>query len=147
MINGDQAKGFLQFFLGTIENEFTATKKVISVVPDGGNWRPDPKAKTGIELAWHLATSEMWFMDGIANGAFDMSGEAPPAPKTIAEIVQFYEKAHRDGVAKLKALSGEQLSKSIPFFGVSEMPAVMYLNFLLLHSAHHRGQLSVYLRP
>jgi uncharacterized damage-inducible protein DinB len=27
------------------------------------------------------------------------------------------------------------------------MPAVMYLNFLLHHSIHHRGQLSMYLRP
>jgi len=35
----------------------------------------------------------------------------------------------------------------IPFFGVMEMPAVAYLNFMNLHTAHHRGQLSTYLRP
>ena len=36
--------------------------------------------------------------------------------------------------------------KPIPLFGM-EMPAVTYLNFLNLHSSHHRGQLSAYLRP
>jgi uncharacterized damage-inducible protein DinB len=28
-----------------------------------------------------------------------------------------------------------------------QLPAVMYLNFVINHSIHHRGQLSVYLRP
>jgi uncharacterized damage-inducible protein DinB len=28
-----------------------------------------------------------------------------------------------------------------------QLPAVTYLNFLLHHSIHHRGQLSMYLRP
>jgi uncharacterized damage-inducible protein DinB len=28
-----------------------------------------------------------------------------------------------------------------------QLPAVMYLNFILHHTVHHRGQLSTYLRP
>jgi uncharacterized damage-inducible protein DinB len=28
-----------------------------------------------------------------------------------------------------------------------QLPAVMYLSFILNHSIHHRGQLSMYLRP
>ena len=28
-----------------------------------------------------------------------------------------------------------------------QLPAVTYLNFVLHHSIHHRGQLSMYLRP
>jgi uncharacterized damage-inducible protein DinB len=28
-----------------------------------------------------------------------------------------------------------------------QQPAVMYLNLLMHHSVHHRGQLSMYLRP
>jgi uncharacterized damage-inducible protein DinB len=32
-------------------------------------------------------------------------------------------------------------------FGMFNLPAVMYLQFMLNHSIHHRGQLSSYLRP
>ena len=49
-------------------------------------------------------------------------------------------------MAKLKAMSGEQLAKSMPFFGIMNYPAVVYLQFLNNHMIHHRGQLSTYLR-
>ena len=147
-MTAEQAKGFLQFFLGMIDGEYKTTRKVIAAVPqDQCQWRPDSKAKNALELAWHIPTAEVWFMDGVINGAFDASGGEESAPKAIAEILQYYDKNHQDRVSKLKTLSGEQLIKPVPFFGAMELPAVMYLNLLLLHSAHHRGQLSVYLRP
>lgn len=49
-------------------------------------------------------------------------------------------------IASLKGLSAEHLAAPVQFFHMT-MPAVVYLNFMLLHSAHHRGQLSAYLRP
>src|SRR5207245_10146343 len=48
---------------------------------------------------------------------------------------------------KLTKLSREQLLKIVDFRGLFQLPAVMYLNLLLHHSIHHRGQLSMYLRP
>src|SRR5215472_14360347 len=148
MLNGEQAKGFLQYFLGIMATEFPTTKKVIAAVPqDKSEWRPDPKAKTALELAWHLASAEMFFMDAVVSGAYDMSGGEAAPPKTVNEILSFYEKNYHDRVSKLERLSGEQLMKPVSFFGIMELPAVMHLNFMLMHSAHHRGQLSVYLRP
>jgi uncharacterized damage-inducible protein DinB len=148
MINGDQAKGFLQYFLGMMDNEYKTTAKVIAAVPqEKSEWRPDPKAKNALELAWHIPSAEVFFMDAIINGGFDVSGGEPPAPKTITEVLSLYEKDYNDRVTKLKSLSAEQLAKPLPFFGITELPAVMFLNFMLLHTAHHRGQLSVYLRP
>lgn len=47
----------------------------------------------------------------------------------------------------LAQLTGEQLSKILDFRGMFQLPAVVYLQFLLSHSIHHRGQLSMYLRP
>src|SRR5437588_742421 len=129
MVNGDQAKGFLQFFLGMMDSEFNTTRKVIAAVPQAKcEWRPDPKARNGLDLAWHIPTAEIFFMDGIIKGSFDMSGEEPPPPKTISEVVSFYDKNYNDRLAKLKGLSGEQLAKSLPFFGAIELPAVMFLN-------------------
>ena len=37
--------------------------------------------------------------------------------------------------------------KIIDFRGMFQLPAVMYLGFILSHTVHHRGQLSTYLRP
>ena len=47
---------------------------------------------------------------------------------------------------KLKELPADKAVKPVPLFGM-EMPAIAYCNFLNLHSSHHRGQLSSYLRP
>ncbi|MBV9679345.1 MAG: hypothetical protein JO185_23615 [Acidobacteriaceae bacterium] len=48
---------------------------------------------------------------------------------------------------ELTKLSNDQLLKIVDFRGMVQLPAVMYLGFLLHHSIHHRGQLSMYLRP
>ena len=143
----EHGKLLCKVFLDTIEQEAEMTKKVIKAVPeDKKGYQPDPKAKTAHELAWHLASSEVWFMDGVLAGQFSM-GDGPAAPPTMSGIVERYETNHRDRANKLKDLQADNLVKPISFFGIMELPAVSYLNFQNLHSAHHRGQLSTYLRP
>ena len=143
----EHGKLLCKVFLDTIEQEAEMTKKVIKAVPeDKKGYQPDPKAKTAHELAWHIASSEVWFMDGVLAGQFSM-GDGPAAPPTMSGIVEWYETNHRDRANKLKDLAGDKLVKPIPLFGDMALPAVSYLNFQNLHSAHHRGQLSTYLRP
>jgi uncharacterized damage-inducible protein DinB len=144
----EQAKGFLTFFLQNMENEHETTKRVIAAVPqDNCEYKPDPKSKTARELAFHIAGADIFFLDAVINGQFDMSGGEPPVPPKISDILGWYETNYKDRVAKLKALPAEFLTQTIKAFGVFELPAVMYLNFMLMHMAHHRGQLSSYLRP
>ena len=50
-------------------------------------------------------------------------------------------------MARLAGASLESLAAPVSFFGMMEWPALGYLNFSMLHTAHHRGQLSSYLRP
>lgn len=143
----EQGKFLLNFFVLTMEEEFKITKKVLQAVPEAKrDYRPDPKGRTAFELAWHIPSSEVWFLDGILNGQFGAAEEPPSNAETVADIVGWYEKNFSERLAKLKALSGEHLTRAIPFFGM-EYPAVVYLSFLTHHSAHHRGQLSTYLRP
>src|SRR5216683_1372008 len=47
----------------------------------------------------------------------------------------------------LTKLTGEQLVKIVDFRGLIQQPAVLFLQFGLVHTIHHRGQLSTYLRP
>ena len=145
-MNAEMAKGLLTFFLSSIDNEFKTTKKVISAVPqDKSEWKPDPKSMYARELCNHITTADIFFLDGIINGEF--AGADTPVPATVAEILKNYEGTFNDRLAKVKALPVEKLTKPVSFFGVMELPAVAYLNLMLMHTAHHRGQLSTYLRP
>ena len=126
--------------------ETQTTRKVLAAVLDSGHdYRPDPKARTAKELAWHLAAEDVKFLDGIANLAFNT--KAGPAPATTAEIVKWYDANMPRAMARVQAMTAEQLLTPVPFFGMFNLPAALYLNFLYGHSVHHRGELAVYLRP
>jgi uncharacterized damage-inducible protein DinB len=146
----DQAVFLLQeVFLPTLQNEHRVTKSVIEAIPlDQSDYRPDPFARPALELAWHIAATEMRFLDAVAAGAFDLSPR--PRPESIhnsADLSAWYTDRFASHVEAVSKLSGEQLVKIVDFRGMFQLPAVMYLSFILHHSVHHRGQLSTYLRP
>jgi len=87
------------------------------------------------------------FLNSIANLKFDMTAAHPDKPKNIAEVVDFYGRESAARHRRVEALSAEQLLTPIPFAGIFNMPAVLYLGFLNNHSIHHRGELATYLRP
>ncbi len=141
------ALGYRAMMLDGIVREAETTKKVIAAVPDAASsYKPDPNARTAKELAWHIANTDIQFLDGIAALNFKM--ESPEhAPQTSAEVVAWYDQNVKRGVASIAAMTPEQLLTPINFYGVFNLPAVLYLGFLNSHSIHHRGELSTYLRP
>jgi uncharacterized damage-inducible protein DinB len=139
--------GLRTLMLDGFKRETEITKKVIAAVPDAkSDYRPDPKARTAKELAWHLANSDIQFLDGIADLKFN-SGAPENKPQTSAEVVAWYDENAKRGIARVEAMSAEQLLTPVNFFGVFNMPSVFYLTFLNNHSIHHRGELATYLRP
>ena len=67
------ALGYCAMMLDGITREAEITKKVIAAVPDAASsYKPDPKARTAKELAWHIANSDIQFLDGIADLNFKM---------------------------------------------------------------------------
>ena len=145
----DQAKFLLALALPNIQTEHATTKRVIEAIPlDKGDYRPDPVSKSALELAWHIVATEMRFMDAVAAGAFDFSPRpCPDSVKTSKDLSSWYAENFQPRFEKLTTLSKDQLLKIVDFRGMFQLPAVTYLNFLLHHSIHHRGQLSMYLRP
>jgi uncharacterized damage-inducible protein DinB len=143
------ALGFRQVMLDGVTRELEITKNVIAAIPDAkSDYRPDPNARTAWDLAWHMANTDVQFLDGIANLSFTM--ETPAAenkPKTVAELVDWYDKNFKRAAAGVAALSAEQLLTPVDFMGIFNFPAVFYLGFLNNHSIHHRGALATYLRP
>jgi uncharacterized damage-inducible protein DinB len=145
----EQAAFLLSMTLPTLKREQATTKTVIEAIPlDKGDYRPEPVAKSALELAWHIVAAEHRFLGGVADGVFDFT--ANPRPETVrnsADIAKWYADSFAKNIARIEAMSGADLAKVIDFRGMMQLPAVAYLTFSNNHSLHHRGQLSVYLRP
>lgn len=135
---------FRDYMVECLRNEHQTTVKVLAAVRDG-DWKPDPKARTARELAWHLACSERWFLSSAAARKFE-GGQDGPLPETLDAIRKYYDDGFNADLAKLSALSGEQMLEIADFYGM-KMPLYVLLGFAQVHSIHHRAQLSTYLRP
>jgi len=149
-MNPEMAKTLMTMSLENRAREWDTTRKVILAIPEGQeDYKPHEKSMTALELAWHIAFGGIWFLRSLANGAFDPSTDfsRPETVKTAADVVAFYESNVDEPVAQCAALSGETLAEPLDFFGMMSLPRVAYMNFDDKHTIHHRGQLSVYLRP
>jgi len=149
-LTSDQAATILQSVgLPSLNAEHPVTKRVIAAIPnDKVDYRPDEIVKSAIDLAWHIATAEVRFINAVSNGAFDLTPmPRPDTVRTADDVNRWYSEQFATAVARLKQTSGDQLVKIVDFRGVFQFPAVVYVQLGLNHSIHHRGQLSMYLRP
>ena len=141
----DQAALFLSFW----EKEAPATRKVISRIPEGSDYRPDPKSRTAREIAWLIIREEIVLAEGLAKGRLEWAEVATPA--TMKEILAAYDARHDAMTAKLRALIPADWERRVPFvFGEMEVmnePGYDNAWGFLFDIIHHRGQLSTYLRP
>jgi uncharacterized damage-inducible protein DinB len=146
-MSAEVALGYRAIMVDGFRREIETTKKVITAVPDAkSSFKHEPSGRSAWELAWHLANTDVQFINGIGDLNFKMENPAQK-PSDIAGIVAWYDKNAREGLARVEALSAEQLTTPIAFMGVFNLPAVLYLGFLNNHSIHHRGELATYLRP
>jgi uncharacterized damage-inducible protein DinB len=145
----EQAAFLFGIFLPSVEKETITTRRVIQAVPaDKCGYRPHPDSRSALELAWHIAGCDVWFLDGFLQGNFEMEDDSMPADfKDTADILLWYEDSYPSKLDEVKKLTPEFWATPVPFFGIYNYPAVMYLQFMLHHTIHHRGQLSAYLRP
>lgn len=148
-LTADQAKFIFDRALPTLQTEHQTTKRVIEAIPlDKGDYRPDAISKTALELAWHIVVAEKRFLDGICAGGFDLTPiQRPDSIKNSAGIAAWFDESFSANLPRLQDLRGEQLVKSIDFRGIVQLPALAFIQVLLNHTIHHRGQLSMYLRP
>ena len=150
-MNADQAKFLVNSLADLWEGEFPATTKVLAAVPESGrNYKPDAKSRTAWQIATHLATADVWFIDSIINGKFewneDGAKQAEAQFKSASDIEAFYSKTFPERLKALRAVSGDKLVERMSFFGMFEWPRVRFIGFANNHSVHHRGQLAAYLR-
>ena len=138
---------YRELILSTMAAEMKTTIKVIGGIPEAGkSYKPDPKSRNAHELAWHIVSDDVAFLNKIADMKIEMTPPLP-APATIAEILKYYQENLPKAIKRVRDMTPEQLLTPVPFFGVMSLPVFQYLIMVNNHSAHHRGQLSTYLRP
>ena len=131
-------------FTGFWETESKTTGKVIARIPEGSDYRPDPKSRTASEIAWQIACEEKMLIEALETGKAEWN--PAPAPATIKELVDTYDKQSADIIQRLKALPAARWDGTLEFFGKQRPAAPMAWGFLF-DIVHHRGQISTYLRP
>jgi uncharacterized damage-inducible protein DinB len=136
----DERALFTQFW----EDEAKTTRNVIARIPDGSDYRPDPKSRTAREIAWQIACEEKMIIDALETGKADWN--PAPAPKSMKELLDIYEKQSADIVRRLKALPQARWDGALDFFGGQRPASPMAWSFLF-DIVHHRGQITTYLRP
>ena len=141
----DQKALFLQFW----EKEAAATRKVISRIPEGSDYKPDPKSRCAREIAWLIVREEAVLGEGLEKGALEWQDVA--APGTVKEVLSAYDRHHDELTKRLNALAPAGWERKVPFMyqGQEVMSETGYNNAwgFLFDIIHHRGQLSTYLRP
>ena len=149
-LTSEQAKLIAsQGSLAALRVEHPITKSVIAAIPlERADYRPDPIVRTAFELAWHIASAEIRFLEAVAAGAFDFSWTTPPAGvRTPLDINSWYTDRFGPVVERLQGASGDDLLRVVDFRGIFKFPAYAYIQLATHHTIHHRGQLSTYLRP
>jgi len=142
-----EAQTLGEYFAKQLEQEFQTTKKILSALPQSQlNFKLGEKGRTAAQLAWHIVSGDLWFGRGVTSVSFEGFEPEGAPPATVAEIVAQYEKDLPPIIARLKAMTGEQLATPVNFMNMATLPVVLYAGWWLNHSIHHRGQMSAYLR-
>ena len=148
-MNAEEAKTIANFLVATFESELPATHAVIAAIPaERCDYRPDGTSKTALGLARHIALEDEWLLAAAADGQFGPGKDESDACglMTPADAIEHHKRTVAAQLARIRAMSGEDLLRTVDMFGAFQMPAVQFLSLALRHTVHHRGQLSAYLR-
>ena len=146
-----------EFFLAELDREAASTRSALKRVPEGRNdWKPHPKSMPLGYLASLVATMFSWIDAMVNQDEFDVSSPAAAKFKPLEwrsreELIKALASAVARAREALQNTTDEHLLSSWRFLAgghiASESPRhVMIADAVFSHLAHHRGQLTVYLR-
>src|SRR5438045_4176347 len=141
-------------FLEELEREAPRTRRVLEHVPTGrDDWKPHPKSMPLARLAGLVASMPSWVSLILKQDELDLTppGGGQYLEPAINELVQIHDKAIADGRVALQGTTDDFLLTTkwrLRAGGhvVMEQPRHIVLRDTINHLAHHRGQLTVYLR-
>jgi len=132
------------FLVDTYRTERLKTLSVWSQVPDDRMvFRPEPRARSPLEHMVHQCVSEDTWMRSMLGIA--VSGPALPSHESRLAFIEHYGACSSERLAVLEGKPDGWFEEPTTFFDVVRSRAWV-LTRRFTHSAHHRGQLTVYLR-
>ena len=143
-------------FLAELDRESERTRRALQLVPAGRNeWKPHEKSMAFGPLVQMVATMPMWIAMMIDQDELDIappggSSYKPTPMTTSAELLAGADNAVATARAALEKTTDDKLLTPWRLLAggkvVSEAPRHVMLRDTFNHLAHHRGQMTVYLR-
>jgi len=143
-------------YLAQFDDEVKRTRRTLEKVPEGkDDWKPHDKSMPLGRLAGLVAGMPSWFAFIVNQDDLDLN---PPGGgkfeqkllRTPAELVAALDEAAAQGRKALEGTTEEHLQKPwrllVGGHVVSEQPRHVVIRDTFSHLAHHRAQLTVYLR-
>jgi len=132
------------FLVESYRTERLKTLSVWSQIPAARmTFRPEPRARTPLEHMVHQCVSEDTWMRTMLG--VTVSLPALPQQETRPAFLQHYAAASGERLAQIESQPDAWFEAETAFFDVKRSKAWVVTR-RLTHSAHHRGQLTVYLR-
>ncbi len=139
-----------EFFIERFETERPAFVNVIRALPnDKLDYKPHERSSAAGDIAWFLVLELRALVQMIKTS--EMHWEQPASPGTVDAIATAYEAAANDMQKELAATDDAKWeSEARMFFGgklVKASPLGETIWDFFFDAIHHRGQLTVYIRP
>ena len=139
-----------------LDRETPRSRRALQEVPAGKyDWKPHEKSMIFGYLADMVATIPSWIALQVTKNDLDVapadgSTMKPEPKKTSAALVQALDKTAADARAALETTTDEHLNAPWQLKArgnvVQEGPRYAMIQDTINHWAHHRGQMTVYLR-
>jgi uncharacterized damage-inducible protein DinB len=144
-----------ELFLDQLEREAARTRRALENVPSGkDDWAPHAKSMPLLRLAGLVASMPSWLALIIKQDELELSppaGQGQYQQPTVDRLLSTLEKSVADGRAALEATTDDYLQTTtwkllVKGNVVMEQPRHVVIVETFNHLAHHRGQLTEYLR-
>jgi uncharacterized damage-inducible protein DinB len=145
-------------YVAQLDSEAPRTRRALEHVPEGrDDWKPHDRSMPFGRLAMLVAQMPSWFSLIINKDELDVA--PPPGAgsninmkplRTARELVEAHDAAVADARKALIGAREEHLAKPWKLLAggkvMNESPRSIVVRDTFMHLAHHRGQLTVYLR-
>jgi uncharacterized damage-inducible protein DinB len=145
-----------EFFVAALDREVERSGRALAEVPDGKyQWKPHDRSMIFGYLADMVATMPSWLAMAIQRDELDIAPKDGSTMKqepkeTSAALLKALEKSAADARAAIESTTDDHLMTSWRLLAggkvVMETPRYVVIQDTLNHWAHHRGQMTVYLR-
>jgi uncharacterized damage-inducible protein DinB len=132
------------FLVDTYGTERLKILGVWSQIPDARMpFRPEPRARSPLEHMVHQCLGEHAWMTSMLG--IDVGRSTLPGEETRLRFMEHYAIVSQERLVALGQKSESWFEEPVPFFDAVRSRAWVLVR-RIAHSAHHRGQLTMYLR-